>query len=129
MAVLGSPSLTVLMVSVDVKQHFNFLSKPYGLCGRKATLNLFATELCESGDSRTATLNSNSVTTWPLFSPTSPLISWIQNIFLFPSPSLPPSLSLLPPLPPPPNHHLSSIFLMSPRPVSLARHSPDLVTR
>ena len=34
-AVLGSPSLIVLMV-----------------CGRKATLNLFATELCESRGGR-----------------------------------------------------------------------------
>ena len=59
-AVLGSPSLTVRTVSVDVKQHllmntFRVLelcesrggrpgipvpNSPYGLCGRKATLNL-----------------------------------------------------------------------------------------
>ena len=39
--VLGSPVPNKPTVSaVDVKQHFNFLSKPYGLCGRKATLNL-----------------------------------------------------------------------------------------
>ena len=47
-AVLGSPSLTVLMVSVDVEKHYllsEFRScvkvpnSPYGLCGRKATLN------------------------------------------------------------------------------------------
>ena len=59
-AVLGSPSLIVLMVSVDVKQHGRRNSahraqelcenrggrpglpvpnSPYGLCGRKATLN------------------------------------------------------------------------------------------
>ena len=61
-AVLGSPSLIVLMVSVDVKQHktrtalefrvqelcesrggrpgLPVPNSPYGLCGRKATLNL-----------------------------------------------------------------------------------------
>ena len=53
-AVLGSPSLTVLMVSVDVKQHSRTEVRscvkvevavlgrpnPYGLCGRKAALNL-----------------------------------------------------------------------------------------
>ena len=33
-AFLGFPSLKVLMVSVDVKAN-----SPYGLCGRKATLN------------------------------------------------------------------------------------------
>ena len=58
-AVQGSPSLISLMVSVDVKQHFNenrdraqelcesrgghpglpVPNSPYGLCGRKATLN------------------------------------------------------------------------------------------
>ena len=55
-AVLDSPSLTVLMVSVDVKQHWTRVQElcesrggrpglsvpnsPYGLCGHKATLNL-----------------------------------------------------------------------------------------
>ena len=58
-AVLGSPALTVLMVSVDVKQHRTIRktaqelyesgggrpglpvpNKPCGLCARKATLNL-----------------------------------------------------------------------------------------
>ena len=54
-AVLGSPSLIILMVSVVVKQHVKKLggcvgvevdvlgfpspNSPYGLCGRKATLN------------------------------------------------------------------------------------------
>ena len=52
-AVLGSPSLTVLVVSVDVKQHRTCKGAelrscvevevavlgPYGLCGRKPTLN------------------------------------------------------------------------------------------
>ena len=57
--VLGSPSLIILMVSVDVKQHSAWNSdtqelcesrgdrpglpvpnNPYGLCGRKATFNL-----------------------------------------------------------------------------------------
>ena len=68
-AVLGSPSLVVLMVSVDVKQHqleqqssdrscvkvevdvFGSLSlilSPYGLCGRKATLKNRVQELCKS---------------------------------------------------------------------------------
>ena len=48
-AVQGSPSRTVLMVSVDARQHFRtepsrpglpVPNSPYGLCGRKATLNL-----------------------------------------------------------------------------------------
>ena len=68
-AVLGSPSLVVLMVSVDVKQHqleqqssdrscvkvevgvFGSLSlilSPYGLCGRKATLKNRVQELRKS---------------------------------------------------------------------------------
>ena len=57
--VLGSPSLIILMVSVDVKQHSTWNSdtqelcesrgdrpglpvpnNPYGLCGRKATFSL-----------------------------------------------------------------------------------------
>ena len=57
-AVQGSPSLIVRMVSVDVKQHWTGIHRdqelceslggrpglpvsgsPYGLCGRKATLN------------------------------------------------------------------------------------------
>ena len=75
-AVLGSPSLIVLMVSGDVKQHLKKLraqelcesrdgrpglpvpKSPYGLCGRKATLNSNhalserAQELCESRGGR-----------------------------------------------------------------------------
>ena len=68
-AVLGSPSLVVLMVSVDVKQHkleqqssdrsyvkvevdvFGSLSlilSPHGLCGRKVTLKNRVQELCKS---------------------------------------------------------------------------------
>ena len=60
-AILGSPSLTVLMVSVDIKQHWtkcrdfraqevcesqsgrpglHIPNRPYALCGCKATLNL-----------------------------------------------------------------------------------------
>ena len=66
--VLSSPSLTVLMVSVDVKRHSEddrnraqelcerrgghpglpVPNSPYGLCGRKATLKL----LCENRGSR-----------------------------------------------------------------------------
>ena len=57
-AVLGSPSLIVLMVSMDVKQHLKKLRAqelcesqsgrpglpvPNGLCGRKATLNITRT--------------------------------------------------------------------------------------
>ena len=48
-AVLGSPSLIALMVSVDVMQH-NLKSQssgansPYGLCTRNATLNFKVTQ-------------------------------------------------------------------------------------
>ena len=42
--VLGSPSLIILMVSVDVKRggrpRLPVRNNPYGLCGHKATLNL-----------------------------------------------------------------------------------------
>ena len=48
-AVLGSPSLIVLLVSVDVKQHG--ANGPSGLCGHIATLNKHQ-ELCESRDGR-----------------------------------------------------------------------------
>ena len=58
-AVMGSPSLIVLMVSVDVKpfraqdlcesrggRHgLPVPNSPYGLCGRKATLNCSISEL------------------------------------------------------------------------------------
>ena len=52
--VLGSLSLTVPAVSVDIKQHWTPVPKsPYGLCGRKATLNCQrAQELCESRGGR-----------------------------------------------------------------------------
>ena len=52
-AVLGSPSLIVLMVSVDIKLRAQELCEsrsgrpglpvPNGLCGRKATLNMSRT--------------------------------------------------------------------------------------
>ena len=76
-AVLSSPSIVVRTVSVDVKQHWNTAvrtwepcesrggrpelpvpNSPYGLCGRKATLNMNQGlhscvnkegELCEHG--------------------------------------------------------------------------------
>ena len=75
-AVLGSPSLIVPTVSVDVKQHnrngtvsraqelcesrggrpgLPVPIEPHGFCGRKATLNCFAVralELCESRGGR-----------------------------------------------------------------------------
>ena len=69
-AVLGSPSVIVLMVSVDVKQHWNITSEQcgsrggrpdtatvlYGLQGRRATLRSehcnIASELCESRGGR-----------------------------------------------------------------------------
>ena len=67
-AVLGSPSLIILTVSVDVKQHLKKLRgcvrvevevspglpvprTPYGLCGGKATFEE-AQRLCESGGGR-----------------------------------------------------------------------------
>ena len=51
-AVLGSPSLIVLLVSVDVKQHG--ANSPSGLCGRKAASNLNCTGGVEFGGKRSS---------------------------------------------------------------------------
>ena len=85
-AVLGSPSLIVLMVSVDVKQHWTthdraqglcesrggcpglpVLNGHYGLCGRKVTLNLNGVQSEPRGSvDRKVELGSHRVS-WPVF--------------------------------------------------------------
>ena len=80
--VLGSPSLIVLMVSVDVKLRAQGLcesrggrnglpvpNSPYGLCGRNATLNLnhCGSELMNCVKVAVAVLSSPSLTVTLLF--------------------------------------------------------------
>ena len=73
MAVLGAPSLIVLVVSVDFKKHLKMCesrggrpglpvpNSPYGLCGRKETLNCSISELRSCVKVEVAVLGSLSL--------------------------------------------------------------------